>query len=123
MSNLFADRSKMSGRSAVTAIVPAVVVYRAATIDVIPTRPEHVLSVVEVVSPGSETTDRIVEVDQYAKAGIALYWRIEQAVNGVPLISTYILDPATGSYRTGEMFTGTVDISAPFPVKVDLSGI
>ncbi|MGW5920539.1 Uma2 family endonuclease [Nocardia fluminea] len=106
-----------------TAIVPAVVVYPAATIDAIPTRPEHVLSVVEVVSPGSETTDRIVEVDQYAKAGIALYWRIEQAVNGVPLISTYILDPATGSYRTGEMFTGTVDISAPFPVKVDLSGI
>lgn len=50
-------------------------------------------------------------------------WRIEQAVNGVPLIYTYILDPATGSYRTGEMFTGTVDIAAPFPVKVELSGI
>ncbi|MFJ2665848.1 Uma2 family endonuclease [Nocardia fluminea] len=102
---------------------PDVVVYRAATIDVTPTRPEHVLLVVEVVSPGSETTDRIVKVDQYAKAGIAFYWRIEQAVNGVPLIYTYILDPATGSYRTGEMFTGTVDMSAPFPVKVDLSGI
>ncbi|MGF0314450.1 Uma2 family endonuclease [Nocardia fluminea] len=102
---------------------PDVVVYRAATIDVTPTRPEHVLLVVEVVSPGSETTDRIVKVDQYAKTGIAFYWRIEQAVNGVPLIYTYILDPASGSYRTGEMFTGTVDISAPFPVKVDLSGI
>ncbi|MFJ2876824.1 Uma2 family endonuclease [Streptomyces sp. NPDC086796] len=33
-------------------------------------RPEHVLLLVEVVSPGSETTDRIMKVDQYAKAGI-----------------------------------------------------
>jgi len=50
---------------------PDVVVYRADTIDILPTRPEHVLLVVEVVSPGSETTDRIVKANQYAKAGIA----------------------------------------------------
>lgn len=99
---------------------PDVVVYRADTIDLTPTRPEHVLLVVEVVSPGSETTDRIVKVDQYAKAGIAFNWRIEQAANGVPLIYTYILDPATGSYRTGDMLTGAVDVSAPFPVEIDL---
>src|SRR5258706_16456395 len=61
---------------------PDVVVYRADTIDITPTRPEHVLLVVEVVSPGSETTDRIVKVDQYARAGIAFYWRIEQAPPG-----------------------------------------
>ncbi|MFC9662506.1 Uma2 family endonuclease [Nocardia sp. NPDC127606] len=102
---------------------PDVVVYRADTIDLTPTRPEHVLLVVEVVSPGSETTDRIVKVDQHAKAGIAFYWRIEQAANGVPLIYTYILDPATGSYRTGDMFTGTVEVSAPFPVEIDLGKI
>jgi Uma2 family endonuclease len=34
---------------------PDVTVYRADTIGVTPTRPEHVLLVVEVVSPGSET--------------------------------------------------------------------
>lgn len=85
---------------------PDVVVYRADTIDVTPTRPEHVLLVAEVVSPGSETTDRIVKVDQYAKAGIAFYWRVEQAATGVPLIYTYILDPATRAYRTGEMVHG-----------------
>ncbi|WP_101468310.1 Uma2 family endonuclease [Nocardia fluminea] len=102
---------------------PDVVVYRADTIDLTPTRPEHVLMVVEVVSPGSETTDRIVKVDQYAKAGIAFYWRIEQATNGVPLIYTYILDPATRAYRTGDMFTGTVEVSAPFPVEIDLGKI
>jgi len=102
---------------------PDVVVYRADTIDVTPTRPEHVLLVAEVVSPGSETTDRIVKVDQYAKAGIAFYWRIEQAATGVPLIYTYVLDPATGSYRTGDMFTGVVKVSAPFTAEIDLGQI
>lgn len=102
---------------------PDVVVYRADTIDIAPTRPEHVLMVAEVVSPGSETTDRIVKVDQYAKAGIAFYWRIEQAATGVPLIYTYILDPATNSYRTGDMFTGVVKVSAPFTVEIDLGQV
>ncbi|WP_446223842.1 Uma2 family endonuclease [Nocardia sp. IBHARD005] len=102
---------------------PDVVVYRADTIDLTPTRPEHVLMVVEVVSPGSETTDGIVKLDQYARAGIAFYWRVEQAATGVPLIYTYILDPATGSYRTGDMFTGVVTASAPFPLEIDLGKI
>ncbi|MGQ4596834.1 Uma2 family endonuclease [Nocardia sp. R6R-6] len=102
---------------------PDVVVYRADMIDVTPTRPEHVLMVVEVVSPGSETTDRIVKVDQYAKAGIAFYWRVEQAVTGVPLIYTYVLDPATMTYRTGEIYTGILEVAAPFPVKIDLGQI
>lgn len=85
---------------------PDVTVYRAETIDLTPTRPQYVLLVVEVVSPGSETTDRIVKVDQYAKAGIPFYWRGEQA--------------ATKTYRNGEMFTGTVKATAPFSVSVDL---
>lgn len=38
--------------------------YRAGTIDITSTRPEHVLLVVEVVSPGSETTDRIVKTER-----------------------------------------------------------
>ncbi|MFF8433263.1 Uma2 family endonuclease [Streptomyces bacillaris] len=99
---------------------PDVTVYRAETIDLTPTRPEHVLLVVEVVSPGSETTDRIVKVDQYATAGIPFYWRIEQAATGVPIVYTYVLDPATKAYRDGEMFTCTVKATAPFSVTVDL---
>lgn len=99
---------------------PDVTVYRTETIDLTPTRPEHVLLVVEVVSPGSETTDRIVKVDQYAKAGIPFYWRIEQAATGVPIIYTYVLDPATKTYRDGEMFTGVIKAAAPFSVTVDL---
>ncbi|MFH9557378.1 Uma2 family endonuclease [Streptomyces globisporus] len=97
-----------------------VIVYRAETIDLTPTRPEHVLLVVEVVSPGSETTDRILKVDQYAKAGIPFYWRVEQAATGVPIVYTCVLDPATKAYRDGEMFTGTVKATAPFSITVDL---
>lgn len=102
---------------------PDVTVYRADTIDVAPTRPEHVLLVVEVVSPGSETTDRIVKAEQYARVGIPFYWRVEQAATGVPIVYTYVLDPAAGRYRDGEVFTGTVKLTAPFPIGVDLSQI
>ncbi len=55
-----------------------------------------------------------------AKAGIAFYWRIEQAATGVPLVYTYVLGPAVGTYREGEVFTGVVKVAAPFPVRVDL---
>ena len=102
---------------------PDVVVYRADTIDVTPTRPEHVLLVAEIVSPGSETTDRVVKLNQYAKSGIAFYWRIEQAATGVPLVYTYVLDPATRAYRDAEVFAGVVKASAPFPVEVDLGKV
>lgn len=102
---------------------PDVTVYRADTIDISPTRPEHVLLVAEVVSPGSETTDRIVKADQYAKAGIVFYWRIEQAAAEVPLVHTYVLDPATGRYQDGEVFTGAVKVTAPFQVEFDLGQI
>jgi Uma2 family endonuclease len=99
---------------------PDVTVYRADTIDVAPTRPEHVLLVVEVVSPGSETTDRIVKADQYARAGIQFYWRVEQAATGTPLVYTYVLDPAMGRYREGDVLTGVLKLAVPFAVEIDL---
>ncbi|MEU8819218.1 Uma2 family endonuclease [Actinoplanes sp. NPDC048796] len=103
-----------------TNLRPDVTVYRADTIDVTPTRPEHVLLVAEIVAPGTETTDRVVKADQYARAGIQFYWRVEQAATGAPLVYTYVLDPAAGRYRDGEVFTGVVKVTAPFPVEVDL---
>jgi Uma2 family endonuclease len=99
---------------------PDVVVYRADTIDVFPTRPEHVLLVAEVVSPGSETTDRIVKFNQYASGGIPFYWRVELTVTGIPVVYTYLLDSASKHYREGDVFTGIVKVTAPFPVEIDL---
>jgi Uma2 family endonuclease len=102
---------------------PDVIVFRADTLDVTPTRPEHVLMAVEVVSSGSETTDRIVKHEQYAKAGIQFYWRVEPEPAGGPLVYTYILDRSSGVYRDGDVFTGVVTANAPFPVTIDLTTI
>ncbi len=101
---------------------PDVVVYRADTIDISPTLPEHVLLVVEIVSPGSETTDRIVKFEQYARAGIPFYWRVELTLAGIPVVYVYLLDSASRRYRDSEVFTGLVKATVPFPVEIDLSG-
>jgi Uma2 family endonuclease len=100
---------------------PDVTVYRADAIDVTPTRPEHVLLVIEIVSPGSETTDRVVKLDQYARAGTPFYWRVELTATGIPVVYTYLLDSATRRYRDSDVFTGTVKATAPFPVEIDLT--
>jgi Uma2 family endonuclease len=102
-------------------VSPSAVVYRADTIDITPTRPEHVLLVAEIVSPGSETTDRIVKLDQYACAGIPFYWRLELTATGIPVVYTYLLDSASRRYRDGEAFTGLVKASVPFQIEIDLS--
>ena len=75
------------------------------------------------MSPGSETTDRHVKFDQYAKAGIQFYWRVEEALTGVPLVYTYVLDMASRTYRDTDVFTGVIKAVAPIPVTVDLTVI
>src|ERR1700751_271923 len=47
---------------------PDVVVYRADTTEITPTDPGHALLGVDIVSPGTETTDRVVKLDQCARA-------------------------------------------------------
>jgi hypothetical protein len=66
---------------------------------------------------------RRAKLDQYAKAGIQFYWRVEQALTGMPIVHTYVLDMASVKYRDAEVFTGLVKASAPFPVTIDLSRI
>jgi Uma2 family endonuclease len=102
---------------------PDVIVYRAETIDIMPARAEHVCLVVEIVSPGSETTDRMVKMAEYAQAGIQYYWRVEKAATSLPIVHTYVLDEATDTYRATEVFTGVVKAIAPFPVELDLRSI
>jgi Uma2 family endonuclease len=100
---------------------PDIIVYRADQIDARPVRPQHVLLLVEVVSPNSTTTDRITKPAEYAQAGIQYYWRIEQSGNADPKVFTYELDPKTAAYRATEVFTGLVKATAPFQVEVDLT--
>jgi len=77
---------------------PDVVLYRCLDADE-RLRPEHVLLVVEVVSPGSEARDTIDKFGEYAKAGIQHYWIVRLDDGGVSTIERYQLDRATSLYK------------------------
>jgi len=48
---------------------------------------------------------------------------MRELATGVPLTYTHVLDPATGRYHESEIFTGSVKVSAPFSVEIDLGQI
>jgi hypothetical protein len=76
--------------------------------------------VAEIVPSGSETTDRVVKLDQYASTGIPFYWRVELTATLIPVVYTYLLDSASRRYRGGDVYTGLVEATVPFAVKIDL---
>jgi Uma2 family endonuclease len=77
------------------------------------------LLVAEVVSPrsGSERTDRVQKVGEYAKAGIPLYWIIE--LDPDPKVT--VLSLGDGAYEfAAEVRAGHVlSVQEPFPVSFD----
>lgn len=80
--------------------------------------PRDVLLVVEVVSPGSRTTDRVVKPAQYAAAGIPGYWRVE--TDPAVTLTAYVLDLGAEAYtEIGTWGPGeTARIERPFDVRV-----
>lgn len=79
--------------------------------------------VVEVVSPGSRTTDRITKPAQYAAAGIPAYWKVE--TDGEVSITAYALREGDtvyaelGTWGEGE----TLRVSEPFDVELDIDDL
>ncbi|MGH3261063.1 MAG: Uma2 family endonuclease [Trebonia sp.] len=82
--------------------------------------PRDVRLAVEVVSPGSQTTDRITKPAQYAAAGIPAYWRVE--TDPVSL-TAYELDRGAtvytevGSWTAGQV--ARLDRPCPLSVEID----
>jgi len=78
-----------------------------------------VLLVVEVVSPGSVTLDRITKPAVYAEQGIPYFWRIDDG----PRLLAHRLDSATGSYALDvELGPGKAgELTAPWPVTIDMT--
>jgi Uma2 family endonuclease len=78
---------------------------------------EAVVLVVEIVSPGSRTTDRLTKPAVYARAGIASFWRVE--LEDGPAIFAYRLEQGryaeVGSAWPGEHLV----LHEPFPVSID----
>jgi Uma2 family endonuclease len=88
--------------------------------------PSEVLAAVEVVSPGSVTTDRILKPAIYAEAGIPCFWRVEpnrfagqREDDSLPVVLVHRLvrDRYELVARLSAGTTGTVDL--PYPVTFD----
>jgi Uma2 family endonuclease len=79
--------------------------------------PTDVALVVEIVSPGSRTTDRLTKPALYARAGIASFWRVE--LDEGPAIFAYRLEQdryaEAGSARPGERLM----VTEPFALSLD----
>lgn len=81
-------------------------------------RASDLLVVVEILSAGSHRIDRLVKRAEYADAGIAHYWIIDQEQHSLTahrLVDAQLQadDPAVGSFRT----------ETPFPVTLDLADL
>jgi Uma2 family endonuclease len=91
---------------------PDVLVVRASDFDwqMAKVFPRQVVLAVEIVSPGSESDDRILKPRQYAQAGIEHYWRVETEPEIV--MHTYRLGDEATYIQTGILKSGDV-INAP----------
>ncbi len=83
--------------------------------------PHEVVLVVEVVSPGSLTMDRVTKAALYAQAGIPFYWRVE-TTDGI-VVHTHRLDPESSVYLPTGEFGDAVVTDEPWSVDFPLSRI
>jgi Uma2 family endonuclease len=83
--------------------------------------PREVVIAAEIVSPTSLVMDRITKPALYAAAGIPYYWRVE--TDGGIEVSTYRLDLVDETYRQTGEFRDTIDLVAPWPIKIPVGGI
>ncbi|HEV2087994.1 MAG TPA: Uma2 family endonuclease [Cryptosporangiaceae bacterium] len=84
-------------------------------------RPDEVLLVVEVVSPGSKVTDRATKPAMYAEAGIPAYWRVE--TDPALVVHTYRLDAPRGGYEAPASHGEVVAVTDPWPIALSISAI
>lgn len=81
---------------------------------------EEVLLAVEIVSPGTRKVDRQFKKLEYAEAGIPHYWVVD-VEPPVPSITVYGLGAGGGGYAESRPATGTLVVSEPFPVQIDVA--
>jgi Uma2 family endonuclease len=87
-------------------------------------RAEQAQLVIEIVSPGPQTTDEVDKPGEYAKAGIPHYWIIRLDATGVSAIERYKLDHATRLYKHVGTFMkdepgGPPELANPIPITLD----
>jgi Uma2 family endonuclease len=80
---------------------------------------EDVLLAVEIVSPGTGRTDRVVKLIEYAEAGIPHYWIVE--LDDPVTLTAFSL--VAGKYKQVAGGTGRVGVPSPHPVTLDLGAL
>lgn len=101
---------------------PDVVVYDGSLPDDAALRPRHCILVVEVMSPGSVTTDQTDKPAEYAAAGIPHYWRVEHdPAESILSVFCYRHDPTTGTYASAGVHSGKITVTDPVSVTIDLT--
>jgi Uma2 family endonuclease len=83
---------------------------------------ETVRLAIEVVSTESMSRDRETKPLKYARAGIPVYWRVEND-NGRAVVYVFELEPNTGQYTSTGIFRGRMKVDVPFAVDLDLTAI
>lgn len=98
---------------------PDLVVVRRQALEAQLAEPPDVLLVVEIMSASSVTDDRLTKPAQYARAGIAHYWRLE--LQASPVLITHEL--AGDVYRETGRFTDDVVITEPVALRFQLNAL
>lgn len=82
---------------------------------------DQVRLAVEIVSPGSRTTDRVTKLHEYARAGIGEYWILDL---DAAELATFVLDAGAETYRATGVHTGIAGLTAcGQPITIDLEDL
>jgi Uma2 family endonuclease len=81
--------------------------------------PQEVVLAVEVVSPTSQSMDRVMKPVLYAKAGIPYYWLVE--TDGGLTVHTYKLEFQDEVYQPSGTFTRAIKIDDPWRIEIPLA--
>jgi len=101
---------------------PDVVLFACAPEDLRPLPASYLKVVVEVVSPGSDKTDRVEKMSEYATAGIPFYWLVWVSGDNVASIDVHVLDHTLGAYRLFRTLAPEDEVSmieVPIRIRVE----
>lgn len=78
----------------------------------------EVVLAVEIVSPSSQSMDRVMKPALYAKAGIPFFWLIE--TDGGMTVHTYKLDFEDAVYQPSGSFADVIKLDEPWAIDISL---
>lgn len=109
----------ITGGTAATVRVPDILVTRFDLVDRGPARlsASEVLLVVEILSPGSGSTDRVLKAAEYARAGIGSYWIVDLDTTTVT-----VFESTSGVYST-RSDGPTAHVTRPTSLHIDLPAL